>query len=347
LSRKNQNDFDDDLTRIEDLPPLEHPPLPKLPQNIPEFTLPKLPETLAAPPNFDSTAVHEIPTSFPEVPETPKLEEMAMEFEQVNFNQEPNLPSLNTPIFEETQNAPEIFETEMPEPTTQAKIKSVSEEIFEDVKEEMETFVLKHVAFESYPSYSLYISEIKTGRQRNSIKLLLKEYGLMQSDTEKELIQRSLQLKHLLIPRISEYAAIFFANKLEGLNVHIKLSPSEDLGSQHELWDKGPITQESFHHHQEVGDIVRPSVFISQNFSFADKSVRLLGIVLQQTIILDRSEVKENFHIYFNRLQELKEQAREVNANAILGLSFQQIDQEDVAKVLFLVTGEAAIVHEE
>jgi hypothetical protein len=110
---------------------------------------------------------------------------------------------------------------------------------------------------------------------------------------------------------------------------------------------RAPITQQSFHHHAEQGDIIKPTIFISQSFSFTDKSVKLLGIVLQQTVTIDRNELKDNFHFYFNRLQDLKEQAREVSANAIVGLNFQRIDQDDYDKVLFLVTGEAANIYEE
>jgi len=355
LSRKNTSDDNEDLTRIEDLPPLDHPPLPKLPSDIPHFDIPRLPENNAPelyPESQNVLPPQEIPTEYLS---TDQLEDVAMEFEQVHFeNQEP----LAFPEIEFTSShAQEIFENTMtsseePEVTnveTKTKIKSETktEKIFEDVKEELETFVLKHVPFESYPSYSLYITQIINGRQRNSIKLLLKEYGLLQSETEIELVARSLQLKHLLIPRISEYAAIFFANKLESLNVNIQFSPSEDLTAHHEMWDQGPITHETYHHHHEAGGIIKPDIFISQNFSFGDKSVKLLGIVLQQSFSLDRSAIKDNFHYYFNQLQDLKNQAREVKANAIVGINFQQIDQDDFEKTLFLVTGEAAIIHEE
>lgn len=340
MSRKNTNDNDNenDLTRIEDLPPLDHPPLPKLPDDTPHFEVPHLPNT-----EFLTPEVSDVP-DFSNPPSGLPMEEIANEFEQVYFEPLPEIPTHGSPIaFPVTGPDP----TKIEEPVTKIKTKTATESIFEDVKEEMETFVLKHVPFESYPSYSLYITQIAHGRQRNTIKLLLKEYGLLQTDAEKELVSRSLQLKHLLIPRISEYAAIFFANKLEGLNIKIQMSPSEDLTDHHELWDQGPITQESYHHHQEMGGNIKPDIFISQNFSFADKSVKLLGIVLQQSFSLDRSAIKDNFHYYFNQLHDLKEQARENKANAIVGLNFQQIDQDNHDKTVFLVTGEAAIIHED
>lgn len=326
MSRKTNKDDDLDLTRIEDLPRLDHPPLPQLPaEDPPNFEVPNLPaEEFEA---IDVTAQEA--TSGPD---SGPAQEMALD----------ELPEFD---FESTAVA-EI--NERPEVTsTNIEIKkSITEELFQDVKADLETFVLKHVPFESYPSYSLYISNIVNGQQRNGIKLLLKEYQLLQSDAEKQLVNRSMQLKHLLIPRISEYAAVYFANKLENYHLKIKLSPSEDLTGHHESWDLGPITQESFNHHKEMEGIVHPEIFMSQAFSIADKRVLLIGEVLQQTFSIPEREV-ENITHYFKDLVELKEKARNINANAIVGLNFQQLQNHDPNTLLYLVTGEAARVQDE
>lgn len=307
MSRKKDDDHD--LTKIGDLPPLDHPALPQLPIDPPNFDLPHLPQDeFAAVPLLEETS----PTDF-------AAETINLETELAELHFEPTPPQVK---------------------------QTITEEIFNDVKEELETFVLKHVAFESYPSYSLYITNIVNGQQRNSIKLLLKEYQLLQSETEKQLVNRSLQLKHLLIPRISEYAAIYFSNKLENYQLEIQFSPSEDLTGHHELWDQGPITFESFNHHKEEQNIILPDIFISQAYSIADKRVQLMGEVLQQTFKIAKNEI-ENIGHYFKDLKELKEKARSMNANAIVGLNFQQLQNQDMDTLLLLVTGEAATIQNE
>lgn len=317
-----KDDSDLDLTRIEDLPPLDHPPLPRLPDDPPpEFEIPE--------------DIPDLQNDFQVLPEALPADS------EIKLETEAEIEIETMPQFETTK--------------TKTQIKSaptITEEIFEDIKEQLETFVLKHVPFESYPSYSLYINHIQTGRQRNGIKLLLKEYNIFQSDQELELVNRSLQQKHLLIPRVSEFAAIFFANKLESLNLGIKVAPSEDLGTHHELWDQGPITQESFHHHLQEDGIIYPEIFISQSYSFSDKTVTLIGEVLQQLFKISQKDFihlnqKNTISKYFNDLNELKEQARKINANGIVGINFQQIEHTDSDIILFLVTGEAAIVRDE
>lgn len=296
--------------------------MPQLPDTPSDFTMPSLPPVQD---NFSSIE-----------PTHPPLEDSTHQHENVFFTTDETYheeEKIDEPI--------EHFAS-----STQELKKTITENIFEDVKEEMETFVLKHVPFESYPSYSLYISQIHTGIQRNSIKLLLKEYQLLQSETEIQLVHRSLQLKHLLIPRISEYAAIYFANKLEHLKLKIQFSPSEDLSGHHESWDQGPITNESFHHHKEQFEVITPDIFISQAYSVADKRVQLLGEVLQQTYELPKQEL-EHITSYFKNFSALKEQAKLIHANAIVGLRLQPLEQNDSDHILFLITGEAARIQDE
>ena len=337
----SNNDDDKDLTRIEDLPPLDHPPLPKLPTSFPE--------------NFNPP--DQLPIMPP--PDVSPHEQQLLEIENNNFIAPETLQEEIQEDNKQKNTFEKVTDFTLPKIETQEPIDTKindSAKFFSDVKDELETFVVKHVPFESYPSYSILVKEIKSNLHKRDIQLILKEFGLLQSETEKNLIERSLSLGHLLIPRISEYAAIFFANKFELLNLSIEYGPSIDFNPEglqnNDLWDRGPMTGASFHHHHEEGEILEQKnskIFFSKLTVLPGHEIQMLGQIFHQTLNIDQSLFQElqesDLSALTEHLQFLSEQAQSIKANAILNLDIKVLSDRK-NQVQLLITGEAAIIHE-
>lgn len=318
----------EDLTRIEDLAPLDHPPLPKLPvENPPEFTATNIVLSQNELPSLDKIEVHTNPVL--ESPIQILNDSQTSVSEINNFFQEQSVDPVQEKLIH----------------TEKSVLPTQEEEIFKDIKEEVETYVLKHVPFDSYPSYSLLIKNILRGPQKKAVELLLKEFELFQSDTEKQLVQRSLKRGQLLIPRISEFAAIYFSNKLELENLDIQMSPSQDFTEHHEHWDVGPLTEESFHHRHEAGQVIQSNstsndIFLTQSFYIPNMKLTLIGKLLQERVeMVFTSNDNDSLEFLGDKIHQMKNDAILLGANAIVGITILKISTDQ-----FLITGEAALM---
>ena len=294
------SDSKKDLTRIEDLGEYLHE------LNSEEETfevdqsadLPELPteETSFESTTFDSESFSSAEDSF-----TQGSEEQVPDFQEteVNFNPSEEESDFAAPDFtnestaeveEETlpyDKPAEVFDSSKDEEITNFESPSFEEfpeevqelapisepsfqkpETFEDLKKFAEHTSPSGMGVEGNPSFSVLLKDIKYIEDVHDILSLLKELELL-TDSEETVKQRLLR-GHLLVPRISEFAAIFLAHKLRRFDIDIQVGLSDEIHP--------PKHQEK----SETGIVSKSNLYQNQShqFQFENSKLELSQIIL-------------------------------------------------------------------
>jgi uncharacterized protein YbjQ (UPF0145 family) len=207
-------------------------------------------------------------------------------------------------------------------------------ENFDDLKKFVENTSLTGMSAEGNPSFSVLLKNIRYTEDVNDILSLMKELSLL-SDPEEQIRQR-LMRGHLLVPRISEYAAIFLAHKLRRFDIDIQVGLSDEIHppKHQEAPETGLVSKYTLYqnqtHHFHFDD---PKLEISQIIIAATPNlegyqvIRYLGVasehkMLDGHIVEDESSADIPRH-YSELAQKLKAHALKANANAVIGLNYQ------------------------
>lgn len=301
----------------------------------------------------DFTTSFEMPTSTEE--ETPALdfgtteefpaatdEFKTEEFKTEEFKTEEE-PSWNTdvPLTQEIEKTPEPEIAPEPEPVFVAPEPVLSKEpeyktpeTFEDLKKFSESSSFGGMATEGNPSFSVLLKNVRYIEDVHDIVTLLKELNLLVDgeDQTKSRLMRGM----LLVPRISEYAAIFLSHKLRRFDIDIQVGLSDEIHP--------PKHQET----PETGIVSKHSLFQNQShyFHFDDPKLDISQIILSATSQLEGHQVVKYMGVasehkmldsgivedenssevpahYQELAQKLKAHALKANANAVVGLNYQ------------------------
>lgn len=207
-------------------------------------------------------------------------------------------------------------------------------ENFEDLKKFAESTGFTGMGAEGNPSFSVLLKNVRYIEDVNDILSLMKELNLL-SDSEEQLKAR-LMRGHLLVPRISEYAAIFLAHKLRRFDIDIQVGLSDEIHppKHQESPEIGLVSKHSLYqnqtHHFHFDD---PKLEISQIIVAATPNleghqvIRYLGVasehkMLEGHIVEDEGSAEIPRH-YSELAQKLKAHALKNNANAVIGLNYQ------------------------
>jgi uncharacterized protein YbjQ (UPF0145 family) len=207
-------------------------------------------------------------------------------------------------------------------------------ETFEEVKKFAESSSFTGMGAEGNPSFSLLIKNVRFIEDVNDILRLLKELDLM-ADSE-ELMKNRLMRGTILIPRISEYAAILLAHKLRRFDIDIQVGLSDEIHppKHHETPDIGLVSKASLYqnqsHHFHFDD---PKLEISQIIVAATPGLeghqvlRYLGIASEHKMldahIVENEDSTEIPRHYQELAMKLKAHALKAHANAVVGLNYQ------------------------
>lgn len=203
-----------------------------------------------------------------------------------------------------------------------------------DIKKFANQVIASEEGMEAYPAYSVVIEEVKYIEEVDSIIELIKETKLYQEDDER--LRLSLERGKLLIPRISEFAAIYLANKLRQFNLKFKVGLSDTLYAKASKDDAPTIM------------ISKKSIGLNRSHHFVlDQSLRLENIILSTTSQVEGFEVSEYISIvtehiflspekiedekfdqelsfiYEDLAKKLKPHALKNKANGIIGVNYQ------------------------
>lgn len=207
-------------------------------------------------------------------------------------------------------------------------------ENFEDLKKFAENTNFSGMGVEGNPSFSVLLKNVRYVEDVNDILALIKELNLLVDDESQ--VKQRLMRGHLLIPRISEFSAIFLAHKLRRFDIDIQVGLSDEI--------QPPKHQEL----PETGIVSKHNLYQNQNhqFHFSDTKVELSQIIISATANLEGHQVvrylgvasehkmleghvvenenSEEIPRYYSELaQKLKAHAMKAHANAIIGLNYQ------------------------
>ena len=207
-------------------------------------------------------------------------------------------------------------------------------ETFEEIKRFAEESSFSGMGAEGNPSFSVLVRNVKFVEDVNDIIILLKELQLM-SDTEEETRKR-LTRGHLLVPRISEFAAILLTHKLRRFDIDIQMGLSDEIHppKHHEAPEAGLSSKHSLHQNQSHNfHFDHPKLEISQVIISATPTlqgyqvIRYLGVASEhRTVPADLVEDESNEEVprYYQELaQKLRAHAVKAHSNAIVGLNYQ------------------------
>ncbi len=240
--------------------------------------------------------------------------------------------SFHPPIEEENA---KIEITPGPEPDPYAPNPDFKQpEAFEDVKKFAENSQWTGSSAEGNPSFSILLKNVRYVEDVNDIVSILKELSLL-SDTEDQ-VRGRLMRGHLLIPRISEFAAIFVAHKLRRFDIDIQVGLSDEIHppKHHEKPEVGVVSKHNLFqnqgHHFHFDD---PKLEISQIIVASTPSLegyqvlRYMGVASEHKMIdghLVEDEGSEEIPLHYKELaQKLKAHALKANSNAVVGLNYQ------------------------
>lgn len=207
-------------------------------------------------------------------------------------------------------------------------------EEFKDVKTFAESSAFSSVSAEGNPSFSILLKNVRYIEDVNDIVTILRELSLL-ADSEDQ-VKGRLMRGHLLIPRISEFAAIFVAHKLRRFDIDIQVGLSDEIHppKHHEAPELGMVTKHNLYqnqaHHFHFDD---PKLEISQIIVAATPTLeghqvlRYLGVASEHKMLegnLVEDDGSDEIPRHYQELaQKLKAHALKANANAVVGLNYQ------------------------
>lgn len=262
--------------------------------------------------------------------------ETNIDFSDTPFEQEDTF-TLSETLDVEPESLEDI--TPMPEPILSPLFEAPvnefkSPENFEDLKKFAESTSFTGMSAEGNPSFSVLIRNVQFIEDVNDIIALMRELKLI-NDTEEELKSR-LMRGTLLVPRISEYAAIYLAHKLRRFDIDIQVGLSDEIHppKHKEAPEVGMVSKFNLYqnqsHHFHFDD---PKLDISHIIVAATPGleghqvVRYQGVASEHKMIesyLVEDENSEEIPRYYQELaQKLKAHALRAHANAVVGLNYQ------------------------
>lgn len=244
-----------------------------------------------------------------------------------------------TDFFEDATIAPAPEPEPEPErmvqrPVTHGQETYKTPENFSDVKKFSESSSFTGMGAEGNPSFSVLVKNVRYVEDVADIIILMKELGLC-SDSEEQIRSR-LMRGTLLVPRISEFAAVLFAHKLRRFDIDILVGLSDEIHppKHGEAPETGIVSKHNLYqnhaHHFHFDD---PKLKISQIIIAATPTleghqiVRYLGVASEHKMLdghLVEDETSTDVPKYYQELaHKLKAHALKAHSNAVVGLNYQ------------------------
>jgi hypothetical protein len=328
-----------DLTRIEDLGEFIHEMTvdeEALGESESETHLPDLPfseEDLSH--DFGSVLETEFENNFEQEPEFPPEFQNTDEAQNSLSAESSGLYSdeqAQEELLNETMIAPSPLEEESLEDQNRPEYKTP--ETFEDVKNFSEISSFSQSSQEANPSFSVLIKNIRFIEDITDIIALMKEFGIL-TDSEEEVKTRLLR-GSLLIPRISEYMAIYLSHKLRRFDMEVEIGLSELIHKpkHNEKPDVGIVSKHQLYqnqsHHFEFGHskLSLSEIRVAASHSMEGFEIlHYLGVATEHKFIesstLENEDSEEVMSIYQELAHKLKAHALKANSNAVVGLVYQ------------------------
>lgn len=278
--------------------------------------------------------------------EEKNIEEKESESESIHVNFAP---------FEEDHKSSSIEEP-IKEILPSAPVKSISE-----IKKGIDSLRFQSTQTQANPAFSILIENIQYQEDADELFKIIQDLGLISSDTE-TLMKQSLSHGRALISHISEFTGITLLNKIKNLELDFKMGLSHQIheSKNYETQEKGLISKENLkqnkssyqnlqHIPKNAQDVLTSTTPTLENFLIT-KYIRVVtssrNINREELFFSSEEDISDN-KIYNSLLLELKEKAFKCQANAIIGILFQTIPNQNQTEYQILCTGNAVCVMKE
>ncbi|MBI2520314.1 MAG: hypothetical protein HYV97_07845 [Bdellovibrio sp.] len=235
----------------------------------------------------------------------------------------------------------------------------LAKENFQDVRDFAESMTFGQVGQGGNPPYSIILRNILYKEDAEEIKRVLKEHGLLNENTSKE-IEQGLVNGSILLSQLSEYPAIFLAHAFRRFDLTLEMGLSAELHRSKSYKDenyRGLVSKHSLYQNVEsnvdlVGGPVTLDQIILSTLSTLDnyKIHRYLDVASESVLvdeltfhtphkhnqgklpgnkkktidIFDLDFASPNLaEIYKDLAQKLRLQAKELKGNAVVGINYQ------------------------
>ncbi|MBY0515464.1 MAG: hypothetical protein K2P81_01045 [Bacteriovoracaceae bacterium] len=233
---------------------------------------------------------------------------------------------------------PEVYEEEpqslKAEPEAPLESQYTPKEDFKETRDFAQNAVLDDSPTECNPSYSVIARNIRYLEDSEEILTLLKEVGFPQDMMDQ--FKRQIERGTLLIPRISEFSAIYISHKLRRFRLELQMGlsdllhpPKHSKDNEKGLVSKRTLGQNQQHNFQFKGDTDSARSIILSTLPQLDGHAvdRYLGVASEHSFLDSQqveNETADAIHKSYDELaQKLKGHALHSKANAVLGINYQ------------------------
>lgn len=207
-------------------------------------------------------------------------------------------------------------------------------EDFSETRRFAENAMVTDTTAECNPAFSVMARGIRFIEDSEEILDLLKEAGF--PEDMRAQFQRQIERGTLLIPRVSEFTAIYLCHKLRRFQLELSMGlsdllhpPRKGLEVDRGLVSRKTLGQNTQHQFQFRGDAdAARSIILSTMSQLDGHSVdRYLGVASEHTFLdseIVENETTEAIHKSYDELAlKLKGHALQQKANAVIGINYQ------------------------
>ena len=226
------------------------------------------------------------------------------------------------------------------------------------IKSHLDSLRFASTQKEANPAFSVLIENIQYIEDSQEVHATLEELGLISEET-KDLLSSSLKEGRVLVSHISEFTAITLLNKIRNLELSFKMGLSHQIHESKNYLNnsKGLISRNNLKQNKtrEQNFQIRPetarNVLSSTTPTIEScliqdyhKLLTASRTVTNEQLFFQEEYSSETNQIYQSLISDLKEKAFEIGANAIVGILFQTIPNQNQATYQILCSGNAVTV---
>ena len=221
--------------------------------------------------------------------------------------------------------APISEEQPLPPPRTPRQ------ETFTDVKEFAQNITYGRVSIGGNPPFSIILKNIKYLEEAEEIKAILSEHGLINEQTEKD-IQTGLEHGSLIIPQISEYAAIYLTHKFRRFDLEVLMGPSEEIhpSTNYKQESRGLISKQNLQQNVsesvslEDNHIDESSIVLATTPNLTGSTIlKYINVASSHSTVSEEELQSDSEQVYQQLAENLREQAYKQRGNAVVNINYQ------------------------
>ncbi len=222
------------------------------------------------------------------------------------------------------------------------ELKPISRAEFLEVKKFASNISFGEINTDANPPFSIILKDINNSDEGDEILSILKQHKIIK-DNDEEKVKLSLQRGQLLIPRISEYSAIYLANKFRQYDVKISIALSSTLSEEIDNEDLGKVGSLNAIQNKSINVVLDSKDIDDIDIIITNKSeidsyniIQFKNLINSiSTLSVEDAKNDETMSLIYNQLaKDLKKQAYNTGCNAIVNVMFSTQQVGSILKII-------------